>query len=154
MPASEDITSSSFREAVSFKDSRVEGFPLNLTKKNAVWVLVDRLTKSTHFLPVRTNYSLEKSAKLYMSEIVRLYSIPMSIVSDRDPRFTLSTTFHPQTNGQSKRVIQVLKDSSKYYLSLAEFTYNNNHHASLGMSHFEALYGRRCKSPTCWLELN
>ncbi len=63
---------------------------LRRTQKNhdAVWVIVDRLTKSTHFLPVRMDYSLERLAKLYFDDVVRLHGVPMSIVSDRDPRFT------------------------------------------------------------------
>lgn len=101
----------------------VSGLPLTQKKHDAVWVIVDRLTKSAHFLPVRTDYSLEKLAELYISEIVRLHGIPLSIISDRDPRFTsrfwkklheslgtqlhFSTAFHPQTDGQSERVIQV-----------------------------------------------
>ena len=88
--------------------------------------MVDRLTKSSYFLPVRTDNSLDKLAELYTQEIVRLHGIPVSIISDRDPRFTsrfwrklqealgtrlnFSTTFHPHTCGQSKRVIQVLED--------------------------------------------
>ena len=93
----------------------VVGLPLTWRKHDSVWVVEDRLTKSAHFLPVRTDYSLDKLAELY---IVRLHGIPISIISDRDPRFTLrfwgkfqealgtrlnfSTTFHPQTNGQSE----------------------------------------------------
>ena len=87
---------------------------------------MDRLTKSAHFLPIRLDYSMDRLADLYVHEIVRLHGIPLSIVSDRDPRFTsrfwkelqstfgtilnFSTVFHPQTDGQSKRVIQVLED--------------------------------------------
>ena len=67
----------------------VVGLPLTGRKHDSVWVVVDRLTKSAHFLPVRTDYSLDKLAKLYINEIVRLHGIPMSIISDRDPRFTL-----------------------------------------------------------------
>ena len=62
--------------------------PLTERKHDSVWVVVDRLTKSTHFLPVRTDYSLDKLAELYIKEIVRLHGIPISIISDRDPRFT------------------------------------------------------------------
>ena len=58
-------------------------------KHDSIWVVVDRLTKSAHFLPVRTNYSLDKLPKLYIKEIVRLHGILVSIISDRDPRFTL-----------------------------------------------------------------
>ena len=92
----------------------VVGFPLTRRKHDSVWVVVDRLTKSTHFLPVRTDYSLDKLVELYIKEIVQLHGIPVSIISDRDPRFTsrfwgnlqedlgirlnFSTAFHPQTN--------------------------------------------------------
>ena len=90
-------------------------------KHYSVWVVEDRLTKSAHFLPVRTDHSLDKLAKLCIKEIVRLHGILVSIISDRDPRFTsrfwgklqealstrlnFSTTFHPQTDGQSEIVI-------------------------------------------------
>ena len=100
--------------------------PLKGRKHDSVWVVVYRLTKSVHFLLVRTNYSLDKLAELYISEIVRLHGIPISIISNRDPRFTsrfwgklqealgtrlnFSIAFHPQTDRQSERVIQVLED--------------------------------------------
>ena len=64
------------------------GLPLTGRKHDSVWVIVDRLTKLTHFLPVRTDYSLDKLTELYIKEIVRLHGIPISIISDRDPRFT------------------------------------------------------------------
>ena len=66
----------------------VVGLPLTGRKHDSVWVVVDRLTKSVHFLLVRTDYSLDKLAELYIKEIVRLHEIPISIISDRDPRFT------------------------------------------------------------------
>ena len=96
----------------------VVGLSLTGRKHDSVWVVVDRLTKSSHFLPVRTDYSLDKLAELYIKEIVWLNGIPISIILDRDPRFTsrflgklqealgtrlnFSTTFHPQTDGQSE----------------------------------------------------
>ena len=99
----------------------VVGLPLTGRKHDSVWVVVDRLTKSAHFLPVRTDYSLDKLAELYIKEIVLLQGIHVSIISDRDPRLTLrfwgklqealgtrlnfNTAFHPQTDGQSERVI-------------------------------------------------
>ena len=104
----------------------VVGLPLTGRKHDSIWVVVDQLTKSAHFLLVRINYSLDKLAKLYIEEIVQLHEIPVSIISYRDPRSTsrfwgklqealstrlnFSTTFHPQTDGQSERVIQVLED--------------------------------------------
>ncbi|KAL0349962.1 UNVERIFIED_CONTAM: Transposon Ty3-G Gag-Pol polyprotein [Sesamum radiatum] len=133
----------------------VIGLPCTFRKHDAIWVVVDRLTKSAHFLPIRQNDSLDKLAELYASEIVRLHGIPTSIVSDRDPRFTshfwesmrrtlgtkldFSMAFHPQTDGQSERTIQTLED-----LMRACF------HSIIGMAPYEALYGKKCRSPICW----
>ena len=104
----------------------VIGLPRTQRQYDAIWVIVDRLTKSAHFLPVNVEDSLEKLAQLYVDEIVRLHGVPVSIVLDQDPRFTsrfwpslqaalgtrlhFSTTFHPQTDGQSERTIQTLED--------------------------------------------
>ena len=89
----------------------VAGLPLTRRKHDSVWVVVDRLTKLAHFLPIRTDYALDKMVELYIREIVWLHGIPISIISDRDMRFTsrfwrklqealgtrlnFSTTFHP-----------------------------------------------------------
>ena len=132
----------------------VSGFPLTQKKHDSVWVIVDRLTKSAHFLLVQVDYSMDRLVELYMSEIIRLHGISVSIVFDRNPRLTsrfwkglqsalgtrlnFSTAFHPQTNGQSERVIQVLEDmlrgcvldfpgSWDMYISLIEFSYNNSY---------------------------
>jgi hypothetical protein len=126
------------------------------------------------------NYSLDQLAQLYIEEIVRLHGIPILIVSDGDPRFTshfwkslhkalgtnlnFSTAFHPQTDGQSKRTIQILEDmlracvldlkgSWANHLCLVEFSYNNSFQSSIGMTPYEALYGRKCRSPICWMKL-
>ena len=104
----------------------VSALPKTPTGSEVVWVIVDRLTKSAHFIPLRVGYSLEKLARLYVKEIVRLHGVPKEIISDRDPRFVshfwqslhealgtklqFSTAFHPQTDGQSQRTIQILKD--------------------------------------------
>ena len=66
----------------------ISGFPLTQRKHDTVWVIVDRLTKSAHFLPVRLDYSMDRLAELYVEKIVRMHGVPLSIVSDRDPRFT------------------------------------------------------------------
>ena len=119
----------------------VVGLPLTGRKHDSVWVMVDRLTKSAHFLPVRTDYSLDKLVELYIKEIVRLHGIPVSIISDRDPRFTLR--FWGKMDGQSERVIQVLEDMLKScvidyegswdrHIPLVEFVYNNNFQSSIG----------------------
>jgi len=97
-----------------------------LNGQDAIWVVVDRLTKSAHFIPFKTTSTIDRVAKIYVREIVHLHGVPISIVSDCDPRFTsrswqslhsalgsrlnFSTTFHPQTNGQSERRIQTLED--------------------------------------------
>ena len=94
----------------------VVGLPLTRRKHDSIWVVVDRLTKSAHFLPVRTDYSLEKLAELYIKKTVQLHVILVSIISDRDLRFTsrfwgklqevlgtrlnFSTTFYPRMDGQ------------------------------------------------------
>ena len=104
----------------------VVGLANTLGKFDSIWVIVDRLTKSAHFILVKVTYNAEKLAKIYISEIVRLHGVPLSIISDRGTQFTsmfwktlhaelgtrldLSTAFHPQTDGQSERTIQVLKD--------------------------------------------
>ena len=158
----------------------VVGLPSTLKKNNAIWVIVDRLTKSAHFIAIRENDSLAKLADIYVNEIVRLHGVPVSIVSDRDPRFTshfwrslqdafgsrlnISTAFHPQTDGQSERTIQTLEDMLRAcildfrgnwddHLPLIEFSYNNSYQASIKMAPYEALYGRKCRSPICWDEI-
>ena len=131
---------------------------------------MDRLTKSAHFLAMNLT-------QLYIKEIVRLHEVPSSIVSDRDSRFTsrflqtlqsalgskltMSSTYHLQIDGQSKRTIQSLEDLLRTcvldhlgawdeVLPLIKFTYNNNFHASIGIELYEALYGRKCMTPLCW----
>ena len=104
----------------------VSSFPLTQRQNDSVWVIVDRLTKFAHFLPVRLNYSMDRLTELYVSEIVWLHGIPLSIVYDRNPcfmprfwkelqlalgtRLNFSTTIYPQTNEQYERVIQALED--------------------------------------------
>ena len=149
------------------------------TKKghNMVWVVVDRLTKVAHFIPLRTGCSLEKLAEIYVREIVRLHDVPLTIVSDRDTRFVsrfwrslhealgtmlrFSIAFHPQTDGQSEHTIQMLEDMLRAcaldfedewdkHLPLVEFSYNNSYQSTIGMPPYEALYGRKCRSPLHW----
>ena len=158
----------------------VVGLPLTGRKHDSVWAVVDRLTKSAHFLLVRTDYSLDKLAELYIKEIVRLHGIPVSIISNRDLRFTsrywgklqealgiglnFNTAFHSQTDGQSEKVIQILEDILRScvidyegtwdrHIPLVEFVYNNIFQSSIGMDPYEALYGRKCGTPLCWTEL-
>ncbi|TYK03209.1 pol protein [Cucumis melo var. makuwa] len=158
----------------------ITGLPRTLRGFIVIWVVVDRLTKSAHFVPGKSTYTASKWAQLYMSEIVRLHEVPVSIVSDRDARFTskfwkvlqtamgtrldFSTTFHQQTDGQIERLNQVLEDmlracalefpgSWDSHLHLMEFAYTNSYQATIGMAPFEALYGKCCRSPVCWGEV-
>ena len=141
---------------------------------------MDKLTKSAHFLPVLTKFSLDRLAELYINEIVRLHGVPVIVVSDRGPRFIsqfwpklqnalgntlhFNTAFHPQTDGQSERTIQTLEDMLRAcvldfkgfwvkYLPLVEFAYNNSFQVSIGMTLYEALYGRKCMTSICWNEV-
>ena len=104
----------------------VTGLPWTQAGNDAIWVVVDRLTKSAHFLSIKVTHSLDKLARMYIREVVRLHGVPETIVSDRDPRFTsrfwgawqeafgselsMSTAYHPQTDGQSERTIETLED--------------------------------------------
>ena len=104
----------------------IVGLPRSQRGNNTIWVIVDRLMKSAHFIPIRRTHSLEKLAELYVNEVVRLHDVPISIFSDHDSRFsssfwkslhramgtklTFSTAFHPQTDGQLERTIQTLED--------------------------------------------
>jgi hypothetical protein len=156
----------------------VAGLPKTINNFDSIWVIVDRLTKSAHFLPVNTNCDVGKLTQIYIKEIIRLHGVPSSIVSYRDPKFTshfwrslqkylgtrlrLSSAYHPQTDGQTERTIQSLEDllracvldnrgSWDNLLPLIEFTYNS-FHSSIGMAPYEALYGRKCQTSLCWYQ--
>ncbi|GJW75713.1 putative reverse transcriptase domain-containing protein [Tanacetum coccineum] len=158
----------------------VTKLPRTANGYDTIWVIVDRLTKSAHFLPMRENDPMEKLMKLYMKEVVTRHGVPVSIISDRDGRFTslfwqalhkalgtrldMSMAYHPETDGQSERTIQTLEDMLRAcvldfgknwdrHLPLVEFSYNNSYHTSIKAAPFEALYGRKCRSPVCWAEV-
>ncbi|GJR28312.1 putative reverse transcriptase domain-containing protein [Tanacetum coccineum] len=128
---------------------------------------------------MRETDPLDKLAKIYLKEVVARHGIPLLIIFDRDPRFAsnfwkslqkalgtsldMSTAYHPETDGKSERTIQTLEDMLRAcviyfgkgwvdHLSLVEFSYNNTYHASIKAAPFEALYGRKCRSPVCWAE--
>ena len=140
----------------------VVGLPKTQKGHDSIWVIVDRLTKSAHFLAFKTTYTVAQYAQMYLDSMVALHGVPVSIVSDRGPQFTsrfwqklqealgtkldFSTAFHPQTDGQSERTIQTLEDmfrmcvmdfggSWEKYLPLVEFAYNNSYHSTIGMGH-------------------
>ncbi|GKD58588.1 putative reverse transcriptase domain-containing protein, partial [Tanacetum coccineum] len=146
---------------------------------DTIWVIMDRLTKSAHFLPIRKNDPLDKLARLYQNMIVARHGIPVSIICDHDGRFTsnfwrsfqkalgtdpsMSNAYHPETDSQSERTIQTLEDMLRAcmidfgkgwvkHFPLAKFSYNNSYHASIKAAPYEALYGQKCRSPVCWAE--
>ncbi|GJV42928.1 putative reverse transcriptase domain-containing protein [Tanacetum coccineum] len=119
---------------------------------DTIWVIVDRLTKSAIFVPIRETDPMDKLARMYLKE------------NDLGTSLNMSTAYHPQTDGQSERTIQILEDmpcacainfgkSWVNHLPLVEFSYNNSYHASIKAAPFEALYGRKCRSPVCWAEV-
>jgi len=143
-------------------------------------VVVDKLSKATHFILVKSTYKVINIVDIFMKEVFRLHGIPKVISSDRDVKFTgnfwkslfkclntklnFSTAYHPQTDGQTKRVNQVLEDMLRMYvmdqpgkwedyLHLEEFAYNNHYHASAKLSPFQILYGRKCNTPISWSNL-
>ncbi|GJT60285.1 putative reverse transcriptase domain-containing protein [Tanacetum coccineum] len=148
----------------------VSGLPRTPSCYDSIWVIVDRLTKSAHFLPMKKTDSIEKLAQLYLKEIVcckdpfSLEDLQKSLQEAMGTQLDMSTAYHPETDGQSERTIQTLEDmlracvinfgsSWDRHLPLVEFSYNNNYHASIKAAPFEALYGRKCRSPVCWSEV-
>nr|GEY68078.1 putative reverse transcriptase domain-containing protein [Tanacetum cinerariifolium] len=131
----------------------VTKLPKSSSGHDAIWVVVDRLTKSTHFLPIREDYKTEKLARIYINEIKALGT-----------KLNISTAYYPETDGQSERTIQTLEDmlracvmdfggSWDTHLPLLEFSYNNSYHKSIKCAPFEALYGRKYRSPVIWTEI-
>nr|GEZ93619.1 putative reverse transcriptase domain-containing protein [Tanacetum cinerariifolium] len=147
---------------------------------DTIWVIIDRLTKSAIFTPIREIDPMDKIARIYLKEVVTRHGILVSIINVRDPRFAsnfwrslqnalgtrmdMSTAYHPKTDGQSERTIQTLKDMLcacaidfrkgwVNHLPLVEFSYNNSYYATIKAAPFEALYGRKCCSPICWTEV-
>ncbi|GJT36675.1 putative reverse transcriptase domain-containing protein [Tanacetum coccineum] len=120
---------------------------------DSIWIIVDRMTKSAHFLAIREDYPTEKLVRLYINEVVARHGMPISIISDRGGCFTtrfwqmlqkalgthldMSMAYHPQTDGRSERTIQTLEDMLR----------------AVKCAPFEALYGRKCRSPVVWAEV-
>jgi hypothetical protein len=135
---------------------------------NSIWAIMDRLTKSAHIIHIATTYRVEQYAELYISHVVRYHGIPKTIIFNRGSIFVAhfleqlheclgthlirSSAYHPQIDGQTERVDQIIKDILRAcamidgpkwdkHLPLAEFSYNNSYQESIKMSPFEALYG-------------
>nr|GEV85979.1 putative reverse transcriptase domain, ribonuclease H-like domain, aspartic peptidase domain protein [Tanacetum cinerariifolium] len=159
--------------------SRKDKEPI-LVRALTVTVIIDRLTKSAHFILMNKKFKIERLTRLYLKEIVCRHGVLVLIILDRDPRFVsrfwrslqkslgtnldMSTAYHPKTDGQSERMIQTLEHMLRAcvidfgcgwdkHLPLAEFSYNNSYHTSIKVAPFESLYGRKCRLPVCWSEV-
>ncbi|GJV18646.1 putative reverse transcriptase domain-containing protein [Tanacetum coccineum] len=132
--------------------------PKTSSGHDAIWVIMNLLTKSAHLLPMREDYKMERLARLYLNEIVARHGVPVSIILDRDSRFI------SRPMGPREHTIQTLEDmlracvldfegSWDVHLPLVEFSYNNSYHSSVRCAPFEALYGRKCRSPIMWAEV-
>jgi transposase InsO family protein len=146
-------------------------------KHDSIWITVDRLTETAHFIPVHTTFNAKSYAEIYLDRIVCLHGVPKTIISNRGTQFVAhfweqlqeslgtkliqSSAYHPQTDGQTERVNQILEDMLRacviHYdknwdkcLPLSEFSFNNSYQACLKMAPFKALYGRRCRTPLSW----
>jgi hypothetical protein len=155
----------------------ITGLPKTNKKHDSIMVVVEKLTKAAHFVPVKTTHTMNNIAEIFMKEIARLHEIPRTIISDRVTKFTSNlwrglfkgfgtnlnfrTSYHPQTDGKTERVNQIIEDMLRMYvmdkpskredyLHLVAFAYNNGYQDSLRVSPFEALYGRKCDTPISW----
>jgi transposase InsO family protein len=144
---------------------------------DSIWVIMDKFTKVAHFIPVKTTYKVSQLVELYMVWIMSLHDVPKKIILDRGSQFTsrfwksfhenmvtklnFSLAYHPHTDGQTERTNQVLEymlractlqhgSSWDKSLPYAEFSYDNSYQASLKMSSFETLYGRKCRTTLYW----
>ncbi|GJY97446.1 putative reverse transcriptase domain-containing protein [Tanacetum coccineum] len=157
----------------------VTKLPKTLNGHDTIWVTIDRLTKSAHFIPTKATDSMETLTRLYIKEIVSRHRVPISIISDRDSHFTSNSAvnaelllgtqldmydYQSKNFGQSERIIKTLKDilqarvidfgkGQERHLPHVEFSYNNSYHTSIKAAPFEALYGRKCRSLVCWAEV-
>jgi hypothetical protein len=151
--------------------------PRTARQHDSIMVVVEKLTKPAHFVPIKTRHTTVNIVEVYMRDIARFHGIPTTIVSDKYTKFTskfwrglfkgfgtninFSTTYHLHSYGKTKRSNRVIEDMlrmyvmdkrSKWedYLHLVEFAYNNRYLDSLRMSPFEALYGRKCNTRVSW----
>ncbi|GJT16034.1 putative reverse transcriptase domain-containing protein [Tanacetum coccineum] len=141
-----------YGSGINFTMDFVTKLPKTSQGYDTIWVIVDRLTKSAIFTPIKETDPLDKLARTYLKENALGTNLDMS------------TAYHPQIDGQSERTIQTLKDMLRAcaidfrkgwvnHLPLVKFSYNNSYHAIIKAAPFEALYGRKCRSPVCWTEV-
>nr|GEU42743.1 hypothetical protein [Tanacetum cinerariifolium] len=175
-----DSTKNSYLEVGENNNGFFTKLPRTSNEHDIIWVIVNGLTKSAHFIPTRETKSMDTLTWLYIKEIISRHGVPISIISDHNSHFTsrvwqslqkglgtqldMSIAYHPETDGQSERSIQTLEDMLRAcaidfgkgwekHLPLVEFLYNNNYHASIKAAPFESLYGQKYRSPVCWAKV-
>ncbi|GJS35093.1 putative reverse transcriptase domain-containing protein [Tanacetum coccineum] len=171
------------REVKRLKQSRIPIVKERWNSKRGpdfTWEREYQMKKKYTRLFTNSAPAAEFRLRQYLKEVVSKHGVPVSIISDRDGKFTshfwkslhkalgtrldMSTAYHPETDGQSERTIQTLEDMLRAcvldfgkgwdkHLPLVEFSYNNSYHTSIKAAPFEALYGRKCRSPICWAEV-
>jgi hypothetical protein len=146
----------------------IKGLPMTARKFDSIWIIIDRLSKSTYFIPVHTRYNARRYAKIYIPRVLCLHGVLKTIIPDRGSQFVArfweqlhaslgthlihSSVYHLQTDGQTEQVNQILEDmirvsvlehqgSWDQNLPWAEFSYNNSYQESLKMALFKVLYG-------------
>nr|GEZ73849.1 reverse transcriptase domain-containing protein [Tanacetum cinerariifolium] len=125
------------------------------TGQDTIWVIVDRLTKSAHFLPMKETDSMEKLTRQYLKEVVSRHGVPVLIILDRDSTFT-SHFWQSLKKALEDMLRACVIDFGKgwdKHLPLVEVSYNNSYHTSIKAELFKALYGRKYRSPICWAEV-
>ena len=155
----------------------ITGLPKSKKKNDSIFVVVEKLSKVAHLIPVKSTYKEVHIADIFLKEIFRLHGIPKETILDRDTKFTekfwrslffglemqlkFSNAYHPQTDDQTERVNQIVEDMHRMYvmknptkwedyLHLPKFAYNNGYQSYAKMSPFEVLYGRKCRTLVTW----
>ena len=151
----------------------ITGLPRSIKKNDSIMVVVDKLSKETHFIPVKSTYKYINIVDISMKEILLLHGIPKTVILDREMKFTgkfwkalfkglrtqlnFNTTYHTQMDGKIERTNKIVEDMLRMYvmgrpnkleeyLHLIEITYNNNYQASIKLGPFEILYRRKCNT--------
>ncbi|GKC67942.1 putative reverse transcriptase domain-containing protein [Tanacetum coccineum] len=132
----------------------VTKLPKTSTGQDVIWVIVDRLTKSAQFLPIKETESMEKLRRQYLKEVVSRHGVPVSVISDRDSKFTSHfwQSLNKALEDMLRACVNDFGKGSDRHLPLVEFSYNNSYHTSIKATSFKALYGRKCRPPVCWAE--
>jgi hypothetical protein len=153
------------------------GFPRTQKENDSIMVVIDKIIKSSHFIPINSTFKSINIIEIFMKEMFRLHGIPKMVISDRDVKFTFvfwkelfarlntnlnfSTSYHPQIDGMTEQTNKIMEDMicmyvrtkpSKWedYLHLVEFSYNNGYQTSAKMSPFEVLYDKKCTTLIRW----